>query len=229
MARNRTIGDVLSEIRDRGEVPTNYVSNAELYGWINGSIAELYDLLVSVNKDMYVSQNSINTVSGNSNYDLPSDFYRIVGIDIQETDGDYYPMRRYNFSERNMYQDGGQGKRWTRYRVYNSQMWLSPPPNYVAAVRRWYIPAAPAYATDGTNAATNFDFFGGWDEYVITDCLIKFAGKEESDATLFAAQKGALIKRIKSMAADLDDGEPDRIRDVQLETAGDYWPSYFRP
>ena len=226
MARTKSLGTLQTEIRGRGEIRTNYVSAAELIAWINGSIAELYELLVNVNKDFYRSYHDITVVSGTGTYALDTDHYRLTGVDVQDG-SNWYRLRRFNPEERNRLQGSGASKRETMYRAMGrTNLILAPTPSWGGTVRVWYIPNPPNYATDGSENSNTFDYIAGWEEYVITDCLIKFAGKEESDASLYAAQKNALIRRIKSMAADLDDAEPDRIRD---EWSVDDWPTYWNP
>jgi len=234
MAYNKTLGDLITEIRSRGEVPgqesTGFVTNVELRSWINGSLAELYDLMVRVNKDFYVSSNAISVSSGTAEYALPADFYRVVGVDVEGGDGKTYNMQRFNFAERNQLQDSGVDRTRATYRIYDSNFHIVPEPNWSGNVTLWYIPAPKQFVTANNSEDSNsYDFVSGWEEYVVLDSLIKFAAKEESDASLYAAQKGALRQRIISMATDIDDNEPDRVRDVWTELTGSYFPSYWNP
>ena len=219
MARNRTFAEIKAEVYERSDVDTNYVSAAEMGRMVNASLAELYDLLVSVNKDLYVSSQSVSVVSGTDEYDLASDFYRIEGVDV--TSGSKsYPMKRFNFSERNALQDAGATELSTRYRAIGTTIKFIPTPNWSGTVTVWYCPAPSELDED----SDTWNGFAGWEEYAVVDCCIKLAQKQEEDATLLVKQKADLVARIRNMATDLDDNEPDRIRDVEMETLGlDVW------
>lgn len=229
MAYNKTVSTLRAEIQERGEIPTNYVSNSELTAWMNGSLAELYDLVVDQNKDFYVSTNTIAITSGNTEYSLPTDFYRLVGVDIEDSSGQNYAMRKYQFHERNLGQGGSGDKLDARYRIINSQFHVSPSPTWSGSVYVHYIPAPPSYATNGDDDSCTFDFVAGWDEYVVLDCLIKFAGKDEQDPSIFMAQKETTRRRVVSMSQTVDDNEPDKVRDVENEYLQDRWPNYWNP
>lgn len=57
------------------------------------------------------------------------------------------------------------------------------------------------YATDHYwDQANVFDGINGWEEYVIVDCAIKGAQKQEADVSALMAQKGSLMARIDAMA-----------------------------
>lgn len=70
------------------------------------------------------------------------------------------------------------------------------------------------------------DGVSGWEEYIIVDTCIKAMAKEESDPSVFIAQKNALIKRIEEAAENRDIGEPEVVSDSKMRNsswAGDDW------
>jgi hypothetical protein len=85
-------------------------------------------------------------------------------------------------------------------------------------LRLWYIAAPPVLVeSGGVGSVVTFDGVAGWEEYVIIDCLIKAAFKQETDPSLLIKQKTDLIKRIGDSLLRSDGCEPDRIRDVSSE------------
>jgi len=215
MARTKTLANLRTEAYERADVRDSYIPEAEMNRLINASLAELYDLLVSVNQDWYLSSDDITVVSGTATYALPADFWRAVGVDYQSSNT-WYPMLRFNWAERNQYQDGATSRSLTRYRVSGGNLRLRPTPDWGGTVRLWYIPAPDTLTLD----ADTFDGVAGWEEYAIADVVIKIRSKREEDATLEVAQKKALFARIKASAATRDSGNPDRVRDVAAELIG---------
>lgn len=218
MARTRTLTQLRSEIRDRGDLRSVRHTDDMLTRNVNQSIAELYDLLVSVSPDYFLSSDDISVSSGTANYALVSDFYKCVGVDVQDS-SNWHSLRRFNFAERNqMQQGGGVEKTGTRYRVMGSNLRLRPTPNWTGTVRLWYIPA-PSVLSEDTDT---FDGVSGWEEYVIVDCILKAKVRDEEDIQEVMAQKQILVGRIQELAAERDVSEPDRIRDVESERNFEY-------
>lgn len=222
MARTKTLEQLRDEIYKRSDVSENFIVDTEMNQMINGSIADLYDLLVNINKDFYLNSDIIPVVAGTDAYTLPPDFWRSVGVDVSEGNINY-SMRRFNFAERNMYQTASAGKAITRYRIMGENIRFSPVPNWSGNVTLWYIPTAEILV----NNTDTFDGIVGWEEYVIVDCVIKIRSKREEDASVEMAQKKLLYSRIMNSANERDDGEPDRVRDIYNEMNGSDWSGLY--
>jgi hypothetical protein len=78
-----------------------------------------------------------------------------------------------------------------------------------------------------TSDSDTLDGVSGWEEYVITDCCIKALAKEESDPSIFMAQKAALLLRIEAAAENRDAGSPATVSDTggtdQWTAGGGFW------
>jgi len=61
---------------------------------------------------------------------------------------------------------------------------------------------------------SRFDFYTGWDEYIIIDSAIKMLLKEEADVTALLLQKNQLTERIITESQNRDAGEPQVVTDV---------------
>lgn len=64
---------------------------------------------------------------------------------------------------------------------------------------------------------TEIDGISGWEEYPVIDVSIKVKDKEESDVTVLAARKAAMLKRIEEVAENRDPGTPARTADVMTD------------
>jgi hypothetical protein len=207
-----TLASMREQARQRADmVNSEFCSDAEINQYINNSAAELYDLLVSVNEDYFVSSTpqSISVTSGTDSYDLAADFYKALGVDLY-LNGSWVTMKPFMFAERNAYQ-GMMFDMPFRYRIRGGKISFVPVPSGNHTVQIWYIPRFTALASD----AATFDGINGWEEYVIVDAAIKMLQKEESDVSVLLAQKEALKARINTMAANRDSGSPQRIVDVE--------------
>jgi hypothetical protein len=217
MARNRTLAELQQEVYELADVDLAYIDEPQMTRMINASLAELYDLVVASNKDHYAESANISVVSGTDSYTLAADHYRLVGVDVYDG-GAWHLMKRFNLHERNQLQDSEASDVNTSYRVVGGALKLRPTPTWSGTVRVWYIPAPPQLSLD----TDTWDGISGWEQYVVIDCCLKLGRKQKEDVTELVAEKTALAGRIRGLSADMDDNEPDRVRDVYLEEAGTY-------
>jgi hypothetical protein len=226
--RNVSLSSLRTQARQRADfeaspTSTSFVPDAELNGYINNSLAELYDLLLEANGDEYyaVSGTPFNTVSGIEGYSLPADFYKLVGIDAS-VGGFKETLRQFPFGERNRYANLA-APGWYRgarlyYRLRKEQVIFMPVPDGAYAITILYVPNCPILVADGDV----FNFHGGWEEYVIADAAIKMQVKEETDTTVLQLAKQGLIARIRAAAPDRDAGAPQVVTDA-TRGAEDDW------
>lgn len=221
-----TLAQLRTATRQRADMEnSNFVSDSELNSYINSSIAELHDLLISCyGSDYFVSSATFTTTGGTDSYSISSNvstsFYKLKGVEIKLAD-QWYTLQPFNWNERNRNTDGTWGLLSgpnVRYRMVGGQLVFSPAPDGNTQVRVWYIPVATKLSADGDI----FDDLNQYYEYVITDAAIKCMQKEESDVNVLAVQKQALVERIQAMASNRDADKPDSISDIYAEN-DDYW------
>lgn len=227
------LSDLRTATRQRADmVNSQFVTDDELNSYINQSYFELYDILVQKYGDDYFVTDPVSfTTNGSSQfYDLPNGtnfsgaqaFYKLLGVDLglSNTQDSFVTIRPFTFGERNRYAvpnfQSFYGVTNLRYRLKGNQLWLTPIPSQGQQMRIWYIPRLNQLVND-TDLA---DGISGWTEYIICDAAIKCLQKEESDVSVVAAQKMALIARIEAAAENRDAGNPARVVDVQ---EGDLW------
>ncbi len=233
-----SLGEIRLRAQQRADrVNSPFVSNTEWNSYINQSLYELYDLLTTVYEDYFVAPEAFfQSVSGTATYPLPDGavqfndatgtpftaqpFYKLLGVDLglQSANNAFVSVKKFNFADRNKYVYSNTsstiyGVFNLQYRVMGNNLLLIPAPSGNQPIGIWYIPRMPMLLKDTDYTITGIS---GWIEYVITDAAIKALQKEESDVSVLAAQKMALIKRIEETAINRDAGQPDTISDVRM-------------
>ena len=198
---SKTLLQLRNEIRDRADQPgsanSGFVKDSELNTWINSSIAELHDLLItSYGADYYLDSDEISLVNGQSGYDLPDTFYKLKGVDLQNgSQAQAYSLRPFNFNERNNYSLYSRTIYENyKYNILGNQIKLIPKESVATGDRLtlWFHPKAITLAEN----TDSFDGINGYEEYVILDCCIKSQIKEEQDPIAYYQQKNDMKQRI---------------------------------
>lgn len=226
MARTFTLSSVRDQTRARADMQStssqSFIPDAELNKYINQSLTELYDMLVSSGgQEYYESSSTFTTALNTDTYSLPSDFYRLLGVDVLingTVPGQAVTLQPYMFNERNSYNNLYGGIYGTyycmKYRIsggLNIRFIPVPFPNLT--VKIWYIPVCATLVADGDT----FDGVDGFEELVVVDAAIKCLQKEESDVSVLMARKAELVARISAMSPYRDASAAERVRDVDVE------------
>jgi hypothetical protein len=217
MARTVTLLELKTQSRIRADkVGSGFIQNDELIAYLNSSACELYDLLVGAyGNDYFLKSHPFSTSANTSDYDLPADFYKMVGIDYLIGSQEALTLKPYQFNERNRYRMGTYwnaitGAAGPRYKINPTAISFLPVPDGAYNMELWYIPTCPKMVVD----ADTFDGINGWEEFIIVDAAIKMLQKEESDTSLLEKQKLKLEARINLMAENRDAGQSFRVTDV---------------
>ncbi len=234
MSRTRTLNELIAEVRQRSDmVNSDFVTDAEVTRYINESISELYDMLITAKgQEWFIREYALTTLASQDSYEIPAaeDFYILLGVDLNSGAENPSPLRPYMLDERHdrahfdtrpfLYQNGTN----LRYRLsgtvkatapgigtYNHRITFKPTPPAGLNITLLYIPHAPVLVTGATDV---WDGFNGWEEYAIVDSAIKCLEKEESSTVALERRKERLIQRINGLASAHDDGFPERVTDV---------------
>lgn len=213
-----TLAELKTQARQRADMENSeFVSDSELTSYINASLAELHDLLIASYCDDYMMIEHIFTSDGSLAYNLPSDFYKLRGVDVRRGNGQWATVKRYNFNRRNEQQNAYAwnllGLPYIEYRLVGRQIRFNRTPDNALSFRIWYHPTLTKLAAD----TDSYDDINGFAEYVVVDAAIKMMQKEESDVRVLAAQKEGLRQRVISMAANRDANEPASVTDIYAE------------
>lgn len=214
-----TFGELKTRSRQRADmVNSQFISEAELETFVNESVTDLYDLLItSYDEDYFLKSEDITIVNGQEDYDLPADFYKMRGVDLVESEKNISTLKPFNFQERNRFKnalvfdysfDSVSG---SRYRIMGNRLRLTPVPDSNKTLRVWYNPVF----TDMTDDADTFNGVNGYEELVIVLTAIKMLTKEESDTTQLERRYANLWKRVMDTAPNRDAGMPESVQDVR--------------
>lgn len=224
------LGQIRRQARQRADqVNSQFLTTQEWNQNIYDSVSELYDLLISCfGQEYYVATPYQFTTAGGSTqlYDLPADFYKLLGVDaaITASTNAWLTLKRFNFISRNRYVFPQMGSTFLgitslRYRIVGNQLMFIPAPVSSQTLQLWYVPRPKRPLKENDLV----DGFSGWLEYVIIDAAIKAMQKEESDVTVLAAQKQAMIDRINTIADNRDLGEPETVSDSRGSVEAGGW------
>lgn len=229
MARTFTLGSVRTQVRQRADMQSTaaqqFITDSEINLYINQSYTELYDLLISSGgQEYYLSSIALtpNTTTGIAT--LPSDFYRLLGVDAILSANQAITLQPFLFNERNLYKSvyaGGWGIDYNmRYRVYGGlNIEFIPVPLSTITFTLWYIPCAVTLVADNDTA----DGVDGFEELLVIDAAIKCLQKEESDVSVLMARKAEMVARIGAMSPYRDASRAERVTDVSAALLSS-WP-----
>lgn len=214
----RSLSWLRSRVRQIADMENSkFVSDSELLSFINDSAKKLYDILVSSNED-YSTLIVPFTISSGNTSTLPADCYKVRGIDYSYG-GDWVPLRRFQFAERESYNVRSRTIIDLAYRLVKDQIYILPQDKATGSYRLWYVPELPDLALD----ADTIDGKNGFEEYVILDAGIKCKIKEESDTRELVQARNEALNRVTQMAQERDYGGPDRVADVRRYRDEDFY------
>lgn len=241
-AGSLSLGELRLRAQQRADrVDSEFITKEEWNSYINQSYFELYDMLVQkFGNEYFVASPAYFNTTGAQFYDLPNGsnnfnnqsgtpflakpFFKLLGVDlsINSAANAFVTLNKFEFISRNRYvypqiTTNLLGVAGMKYRIMGNQIEFIPSPQGGQNVRLWYIPRMTELLRDTDMC----DGVSGWTEYIITDAAIKALQKEESDVTVLAAQKMALIDRIEAAAENRDAGQPEIISNTRRYT--DMW------
>ncbi len=208
-----TLANLRTRVRNRANMENSqFVTDTELNIYINQAIADLRDKMISkAGEDYFAETESYSLQANREAYDLPSDFYKILYVEVQGDDNYFYQMRRFEISERNF---GASPINYyipdIRYRLRADSI-IFTPQNLVGGrtVRMTYVPIP----TELINDSDTLEGYNGWETYVIVYAARIALVKEESDTSQLDAELMRLDQRMEAMADNRDQSMPSRIID----------------
>lgn len=221
MARTVTLGEIRTQAKRRADMEhTEFVTNEGWNEFINQSYAKLYDIIISSYEDYYLKDPLDVTIApGSSTIDLPTDFYKLKGLDYQDglssvSENNWIDVRKFNFKQRNRTNNLNRivgNNPFRQYRILGDKIHILPKENAPGNYRIWYNPPITTLVND----TDEIDGVNGWEEFIIVDAAIKALAKEESSTTELQKELGDLMTRIKASAETRDISEPNVITDCE--------------
>ena len=224
-----TLANIIQLIRYRANLENNYVvTDSELTIYINSSLAELDDILVTDYEDYNVEtfQAVIPTDGTSNTFPVPSQFYKLRGVDYQlnkEQNGTYWlTLYPFQMPERNRQRSGLTNilipyKTGLSYRLQGNQIMIMPQMQAGGIYQVWYTPKYVPLVELTDTLSIQMDT-QAWVEYSVVDCCIKCLNKQNLDPSGFLAEKGALQQRIRNAMKNRDASAPKRMANVRFNS-----------
>lgn len=240
-----SLGEIRTKSKQRSDlVNSQFVTDAEWNGYINQSMYELYDLLVTTYDDYFLAPQAsfvTNLGSAQQFYPIPDGIltfldlnnnsfvapplYKLRGIDlaINTANNANVTVQKFNFLDRNNYVYPNTastiyGVFNLQYRLMGQQIEFIPAPANNQKITIWYIPRLKELLADTDITTIGFS---GWLEYVIIrSAILALTKQEDPMAETLSGQLLDLRKRIEGAADNRDAGLPDTITNVRQNG---YW------
>jgi hypothetical protein len=195
--------------------------------FITNSGQMFYPLPDGVTQTYYTP--GLNGSAAQSGFLAPA-FYKLLGADICYNGGlgadpnTFITMYPFQFGDRNRANGvlGVASRGFTRGNDYRYRLqgqnsfWLTPKPQAGFTIQVWYAPRL----TPLVNLTDTLEGVSGWEEIIELDMAIKALVKEESDPSALIAARNETVQRIINMAATVDAGAPESVRDVYGPMSG---------
>lgn len=186
---------------------SDFVTDLEWTDYINYSISELRDLLISkVGESYFEKPLSFTMGPSDTSYTLPTDFYKLTSLKLVTADCEI-PLNRFE-REDEIYLD--ERKSVLKYRLRNSTIAFHPVGlSQGKTFSGWYVPLV----SELVNPNDKLEGYNGWDEFVILRSAVMALEKEEQDTSALSLRLEQLRQRIEAMADNRDQYQPARIYD----------------
>jgi hypothetical protein len=226
--------EIVTRVRLRANMESSaqavnqFVTDAELEGMVNDSSRSLYDLMIQAGGGgLPKREHTFQTVVGQTDYDMPADIYRLVGVRTRASQAPWVveleafqdrelPMllttanSGFTFPENTRYQMKSANNSVT---AYVNKIELQPAPRQVFQVVLRYIPV-PIY-TDPGGADYYIECGDFWDEWIVWDCVCKVYSKLDQDPSQPLAQRAQVEARVRAACVERDSATVDRVVDMQ--------------
>ncbi len=157
-------------------VSSDFLTTEEWNGLINDSLFDLYDKLIEAQPTGYFSTlppYSFATDGTSQWYALPSDFYKLQGVDLVlgTAPNGAIGLKSFNFAERNKYNAlggaaAGINTRGSnlRYRLLANKLQITPLAQGGQTIQIWYVPKMAPLVDIATITLTGFNYTGNGTE-----------------------------------------------------------------
>ena len=228
-----TLQDLIDQTRFRSNMEeNNFVTDAELTIYINNSLAEMDDVLVTTYNDYNLNTFQAVLTDTNNIISIPSNFYKLRGVDFQDpsaSTNQWVTLRPFQLVERNRGTStiGRAIDPWGRtkvsYLLTNAGITITPATSAAGTYQVFYVPKFNPLVLTTDTLTIQMDT-QAWIEYVVVDCCAKINNKQNMDPSGFLAEKAALKQRIISAARNRNAGSPKGMVNVRYND-----DSYFTP
>jgi hypothetical protein len=217
----------LADMRNSKFIDQSGTADSELIRYANIAYRDLYNIIIQANNQYFTTSTTINIVGGTDTYALPSDFYKLDGVDLQidATSKRFLTLRPFMFAERNKFRSGlaftnspyGQV---FKYLMVGNNIRFLPLPSMSGTVWLWYTPTPTVI----TSFSDTIEVMVGGDEYLSLVIAMAMLAKEESDTTALNGKRLEVLQQLKNVLQVRDNGAPEYITDEASLNAGALYP-----
>lgn len=209
----QTTDALLADVRSRTDTQTpsgtvDFVTNAEILGWLNVAYREFVDLIASKG-DAYVETMTVHADVAVPGGSMPAGFYKLVAVDIPDPSNSarFISLKQLNFRERNSYCD----RAYPRYRIMSGTLVFFPTDTSITTVRLWYIPST----VDQVLTTGSFTTYHGWQNFLVASAAIAVCAKDERDSTEWKLLKLEARNQILEACSNMVLGDSQTLADVE--------------
>lgn len=217
----------LADMRNSKFIDQSGGAGTELIRYLNMAYKDIYQQIILSKEFYFTTSTTINVVGGTTSYSLPSNFYKLDGVDLAlDASGTrYLTLTPFNFKERNKFRSSlfanpalfGQ---IYKYIIVGSTIQFVPIPTTASTIQLWYTPEPVTIAalTDSVSLPI------GCDEYMSIYVASAMLTKEESDTTALTQKRLEIIDQLKNSLKDRDQGSAAYVTDESSINAGAFYP-----
>ena len=215
----RDISDLIDETRSIADIQnTQFVTDNEIVVWLNKGYRRLYNNLINCYEMYKITSDDLTMIADQKDYDLPSDFLKLVKVFWVGDDEREYPLTRMTLHESDTYAFSVSEPR--RYTLLGDKIRFWPIPEAGKTIRIYYNPAATAF----TDASTDIDFEQHQDEYCIYYAAREAKIKEQSPISEIERKMMELELACKTVITPRDTSDSAQIMDVMYnDNSRDDW------
>lgn len=216
----------LADMKNTRFIDQTGTAGTELIRYLNMAYKDVYQQIILSKEFYFTTSTTISIVGNTSSYSLPSDFYKLDGVDLQlDSSGRYLTLLPVMFKERNKFRSSlayaatpfGQ---FYKYILVGSTIQFVPLPVASGTVQLWYTPE-PAVIT---SLSQTLSLPIGCDEYMSLYVASAMLAKEESDTTALTQKRLEIIDQLKNSLKDRDQGSAQYVVDESTINAGAVYP-----
>lgn len=203
-------------VRQRGDyLKSQTFTPAYVQGEIQAAWSELYELIADTWEGWWDKQTQLATVAAQQQLALPSDAWRVLGLDILVS-GYFHELRQVGIGDRNRF--GPTNKQPSAYRLSSRGFELYPTPDNVYTLQLTYTPMVTPL-----DPVTATQFYNDWQEYVVTSALLRLDQREERPLQERLVELERVKERIVKAASKRRAQEPEylQLREVH------FWPDDY--
>lgn len=209
-----TLTSLRARVRARADMTgSSFVADdaTEVDAWINEANQQLHAMVVDAMGEEYVSStSSFTTVSGTSDYNLPSGFYKLYGVDLNYH-GNWRSLKRFETAERNTFRET-HPETLPRYRLVGTKLRLYPATTDGLSGSILYAPEATVLSSGSDTVA----YPNGWEQYIVLSAAMQALMKEESSVRDLSIERDKIERQIREVKENRDLATPRQTVDTTL-------------